>query len=54
LRPDLIIQGGGMRASICIATLMGAMGIVTDAAAVESDAGLLGKRGLSPITNDRC
>src|SRR5512135_607263 len=38
---------GGMRASICcIAALMGAMGIATEAAAVEgSDAGLAGKRG---------
>ncbi len=39
-----------MRASICcIAALMGAMGIATDVAAVENDAGLAGKRGLSPI-----
>lgn len=40
-----------MRVGICcIAALMGAVGIATDAAAVgESDAGLAEKRGLSPM-----
>ena len=40
-----------MRASICcIATLMGAMGVVTEVMAKgEGEAGLAGKRGLSPI-----
>jgi len=40
-----------MRASIgCIATLMGPMGVVTDAAAGGSNAGFAGKRGLSPLS----
>ncbi len=41
----------GMRTSIgCVAMLLSAMGIVTDAAAVsESNADAAGKRGLSPI-----
>ena len=40
-----------MRTSIgCVAMLLSAMGIVTDAAAVsESNADAAGKRGLSPI-----
>ncbi len=33
----------------CIAVLLGTMGIVTGAAADESNASLTGKRGLSPI-----
>ncbi|MCR4303671.1 MAG: hypothetical protein NUV63_05520 [Gallionella sp.] len=41
-----------MRTEIgCVALLLGAMGIVTCAAASENAAGVAGKRGLSPIVH---
>ena len=39
-----------MRTEIgCVALLLGALGVVTGAAASENAAGVAGKRGLSPI-----